>query len=164
MENNYLLAYAKCKQKVAYLEHHLETLIQKHEREVAELKNELQNPVVDWKRPQPRNMGRLLQAVCRVCDLTPGQLISPQRKRDYVVARHLFFYVGRHEMKLPWAKLGNYLTRDHSTAIWGGAQFESYLKLGYKMETKLYYECLGELADVVDVVEEIDLTEMEAGV
>jgi len=76
LETNYLLAYAKCRQKVAYLERHLETLIQKHEREITELKGELINPLIDWKKPQPRNMSRLCKAVCRVCDITPGQLVA----------------------------------------------------------------------------------------
>lgn len=162
-ETNYLLAYAKCKQKVAYLERHLEGLIAKHEREVSQLKQELINPVIDWKKPQPKNMGRLLQAVCKVCDLTPGQMISPQRKRECVIARHLFYYVGRHEMKMPWSKLGAYLTRDHSTALWGCAQFQNYLQMGYKMETQMYYDVLAELSDIVDIVEEVDLVKIQGG-
>ena len=31
LETNYLLAYAKCRQKVAYLERHLETLVKSHD-------------------------------------------------------------------------------------------------------------------------------------
>lgn len=160
-EINYLLAYAKCRQKVAYLERHLEALIQKYEREITDLKGELINPFIDWKKPQPRNMSRLCKAVCRVCDITPGQLMSPQRKRNYVIGRHLFFYVGRFEMQIPWSKLGGFLTRDHSTAIHGAQQFENYLKLGYKEETHLYYEVLAELADEVDIIDEKELAKIE---
>jgi chromosomal replication initiation ATPase DnaA len=161
LETNYLLAYAKCRQKVAYLERHLETLIQKHEREITELKGELINPLIDWKKPQPRNMSRLCKAVCRVCDITPGQLVSPQRRRNYVIGRQLFFYVGRYEMKIQWSKLAGFLCKDHSTGIHGADQFENYLKLGYKHETQLYYDVLAELADEVDVIEELELAEIE---
>jgi chromosomal replication initiation ATPase DnaA len=162
-ESNYLMAYAKCKQRVAYLERHLEALISKHEREVEKLKSELINPAIDWKKPQPRNLARLIQAVCVVCDLTPGQLISPTRRRELVTARHLFYYVGRHHMKQPWARLGSFLTRDHSTAIWGSAQYENYLKMGYKVETQMYYDLMAELGDEVGIVEEVDLTEIQGG-
>jgi hypothetical protein len=35
------------------------------------------------------------------------------------------------------------------------------LKLGYKHETQLYYDVLAELADEVDIIEEVELAEIE---
>lgn len=153
--NNYLLAYAQAKQKVAYLERHLESLLNKHEQEIALLKAELLAPVVDMRTAKPGSLTMLMQSVCLICDITPGQLMSPQRKRNFVTARHLFFYLGRYELKLPWVRLGNFLMRDHSTVIHGCKHYGQLLDLGYKLETQLYLDVKAMMQPNVAVIEDL---------
>ncbi len=64
--------------------------------------------------------------------------MSPSRERNIVTARHLFFYIARHEYNQSWAKMTRLLDRHHTSGMHGAAQYANYLNLGYKGETKLY--------------------------
>jgi hypothetical protein len=50
----------------------------------------------------------------------------------------LFFYIARHEYNQSWAKMTRLLDRHHTSGIHGATQYATYLKLNYKLETKLY--------------------------
>lgn len=137
-EIDYLVLYGKARQKIRALELQLERLITKHSHEMERLKSELNNPKIKSTFDKKDLINDLLLEVCKVTGTTAGQLMGPSRERDVVTARHLFWYIARHEYNFNWSKMTNLLDRHHSTAIHGAAQYANYLNFGYKGETKMY--------------------------
>lgn len=137
-EIDYLVLYGKTRQKVKALESQIERLITKHNIEVQMLKAELNNPAVKAAVSKKEVINDLLLAVCKVTNTTAGQLMGQSRERNIVTARHLFFYIARHEFNFSWAKMTALLDRHHTSGMHGAAQYANYLNLGYKGETKLY--------------------------
>lgn len=137
-EVDYLVLYGKTRQKVRALESQLERLIARHNIEIEMLKAELNSPKHKATFQKKDLITDLLLEVCKVTNTTAGQLMSPSRERNIVTARHLFFYIARHEYNQGWAKMTRLLDRHHSSGIHGAAQYANYLNLGYKGETKLY--------------------------
>lgn len=137
-EVDYLVLYGKTRQKVRALESQLERLIARHNIEVEMLKAELNSPKHKATFQKKDLITDLLLEVCKVTNTTAGQLMSPSRERNIVTARHLFFYIARHEYNQSWAKMTRLLDRHHSSGIHGAAQYANYLNLGYKGENKLY--------------------------
>lgn len=137
-EVDYLILYGKARQKIKALELQLERLITKHNIEVEMLKAELHNPKVKATFSKKEIINELLLTVCKVTNTTAGQLMGSSRERNIVTARHLFFYIARHEFNFSWAKMTGLLDRHHTSGMHGAAQYANYLNLGYKSETKLY--------------------------
>ena len=137
-EVDYLVLYGKARQKIRALELQLERLITKHSHEMERLKSELNNPKIKSTFDKKDLINDLLLEVCKVTGTTAGQLMSQSRERNIVIARHLFWYIARHEYNLSWAKMTRLLDRHHTSAMHGAQQFANYLNLGYKGETKLY--------------------------
>ena len=137
-EVDYLVLYGKTRQRVRALEQQLERLIAKHNVEVETLKAELNNPTRKATFQNKSVINDLLLEVCKATNTTAGQLMGPSRERNIVTARHLFFYIARHEYNQSWAKMTRLLDRHHTSGMHGAAQYANYLNLGYKGETKLY--------------------------
>ena len=137
-EVDYLVLYGKTRQKVRALEQQLERLIAKHNVEVETLKAELNNPTRKATFKNKSVINDLLLEVCKATNTTAGQLMGPSRERNIVTARHLFFYIARHEFNFSWVKITGLLDKHHTSGIHGAAQYATYLKLNYKLETKLY--------------------------
>jgi chromosomal replication initiation ATPase DnaA len=142
-ETDYLILYGKARRKITALEMRIDSLIERHEKEVQRLKLELLNPKVKAIHGDYESLiNRLLMTVCSVCNVTIGQMVSGARERNIVTARHLFFYIGRNEFNFHWTKLTRLLGMNHTSAIHGADQYAAYLKLGYKMEKRLYDEVM----------------------
>lgn len=140
---DYLVLYGKARRKITSLEMRIDSLIERHEQEVQRLKMEMQNPKVKAIYHDYESIiNRLLTNTCKVCNVTVGQMVSGARERNIVTARHLFFYVGRNEFNFHWTKLTRLLGMNHTSAIHGAEQYATYLKLGYKMEQKLFNEVM----------------------
>lgn len=137
-EIDYLILYGKTRQKVKALEAQIERLINRHNVEVEMLKAELNNPKYKLNFTKKELINELLLEVCKATNTTAGQLMSQSRERNIVIARHLFWYIARHEYNMSWAKMTRLLDRHHTSAMHGAQQFANYLNLGYKGETKLY--------------------------
>jgi chromosomal replication initiation ATPase DnaA len=137
-EVDYLVLYGKTRQKVRALESQLERLINRHSLEVEMLKAELNSPQHKAIFAKKELINDLLLEVCKATNTTAGQLMSPSRDRNIVTARHLFFYIARHEYNINWAKMTRLLDRHHTSGMHGAAQYANYLNLGYGLETKLY--------------------------
>ena len=137
-EVDYLILYGKTRQKVRALELQLERLIARHNIEVEMLKAELNSPQHKTLTAKKELINELLLEVCKVTNTTAGQLMGPSRERNIVTARHLFFYIARHEFNFSWVKITGLLDRHHTSGIHGATQYATYLKLNYKLETKLY--------------------------
>lgn len=137
-EPDYLVLYGQCRRKIAHLETQINKMVAKHNKEVETLKKELNYPKLVVNTGNISQPHKVLLTVCQVTNTTAGELMGETRNRTTVIARQLFFYVGRYEYNFNWATMSDLLGRHHSTAIHGSKRYSEFLELGYKQETKMY--------------------------
>jgi chromosomal replication initiation ATPase DnaA len=134
---DYYLKYLDATRKLSNTQKISESRIRELESEVNKLKIQLINPAT------PPNANRellaILKAVSEVSMVTPGDLVGPERKRSISVVRFCFMYIAK-EYEFTHAAIGRFVNRDHSTVIHGVNNYESWLELGYKYETRIYNE------------------------
>ena len=153
-EIKFALLYAQCRKRNKNLEKQVENLIYKYEKKIADLKAEIVSPKFKFKPKKQSNAANVLQAVCEITQLTPGELASTARQRELVTARHIFFHICRNHYQISWREMADILNRDHSTAINGEKQFGIYLSLGYRHESNLYFAVLAHLNGEAVILEE----------
>jgi ATPase involved in DNA replication initiation len=117
--------------------------IEKLNREIAELKAKIIQPIVMPKFDLA--MGDVLNIVSRVTQVFQDDIISHKRFRDMVTARALFCYICRVKMHKSLAYIGRFINRDHSTVIHLVNNYDNFLNMGYKDETIFYNECINRL-------------------
>jgi len=95
---------------------------------------DLENPI-DHNAP----LDEIARAVSTASGVTVSEMRSPNRERHNVIARQVFFYIGR-RAGFSWMKLGQYMLRDHSTAIHGYRQINDLMSLPKSnfIETQTY--------------------------
>lgn len=77
---------------------------------------------------RPLTIDDILDKVCDHYNVTPEQVNSKSRKRDYVLARQLSMYLAQKYTKMPASRIGKLVgNRDHSTVIHSCAQIEKRL-------------------------------------
>lgn len=60
---------------------------------------------------------KIIQHVCEYFGLLPADLLGKAQSRDRVVPRQIAMYFCRHELKLPFVKVGELFSKDHSTVM-----------------------------------------------
>jgi chromosomal replication initiator protein len=60
---------------------------------------------------------QIIQRVSEHFEIRPEDLLGEERTRDYVLPRHLAMYLCRKKLNLPYAKIGEVFSRDHSTVM-----------------------------------------------
>lgn len=76
----------------------------------------------------PLTIDDILDKVCGHYNVTPEQVNSKSRKRDYVLARQVSMYLAQKYTKMPASRIGKLVgNRDHSTVIHSCAQIEKRL-------------------------------------
>ena len=132
---DYYLKYLDTSRKFKHSQKLSESRIRELEQEVYKLKIQLINPAT------PPNANKellaILKAVSEVSMVTPGDLVGPERKRSISVVRFCFMYIAK-EYEFTHSVIGRFVNRDHSTVIHGVKNYESWLELGYKYETRIY--------------------------
>ncbi len=132
---DYYLKYLDKSRKLSNTQKVSESRIRELETEIQKLKIQLINPTT------PPNANRelvaILKAVSEVSMVTPGDITGPERKRSISVVRFCFMYIAK-EYDFTHAAIGRFVNRDHSTVIHGVKNYESWLELGYKYETRIY--------------------------
>jgi chromosomal replication initiation ATPase DnaA len=114
--------------------------IEKLNREIAELRAKIIQPIVMPKFDL--DLGDILNIVSRVTQVFQEDIISSKRHREIVTARALFCYICRNHLKKPFAHIGRFINRDHSTIIHLVNNYESYLEMQYEPETNYYNESI----------------------
>ncbi len=77
---------------------------------------------------RPLTIDDILDKVCDHYNVTPEQVNSKSRKRDYVLARQVSMYLAQKYTKMPASRIGKLVgNRDHSTVIHSCAQIEKRL-------------------------------------
>lgn len=76
----------------------------------------------------PLTIDDILDKVCSHYHVTPEQVNSKSRKRDYVLARQVSMYLAQKYTKMPASRIGKLVgNRDHSTVIHSCTQVEKRL-------------------------------------
>lgn len=60
---------------------------------------------------------KIIQNVCEYFGLLPEDLLGKAQSRDRVLPRQIAMYFCRHELKLPFVKVGDLFSKDHSTVM-----------------------------------------------
>ena len=137
---DYYPEYIVLKQRHERMKSVHDAKIEKLNREIAELRAKIIQPVVMPKFDL--ELGDVLTIVSRVTQVFQEDIISHKRHREIVTARALFSYICRIHLKKPFKHIGRYLNRDHSTIIHLVNNYDTYLQMQYKPETIFYNECI----------------------
>ncbi len=78
---------------------------------------------------RPLTLDDIVAYVCDVYRLSPDQLASKSRKRQYVLARNTAFLLARQHTELSLADIGSRFNRRHSTVVKGITALERHLAL-----------------------------------
>jgi chromosomal replication initiation ATPase DnaA len=132
---DFYLKYLDAARKLSNVQKMSESRIRELESEVNKLKIQLINPATPPNAN--REMLAILRAVSEVSMVTPGDITGPERKRPISIVRFCFMYIAK-EYEFTHAAIGRFVNRDHSTVIHGVNNYESWLELGYKYETRIY--------------------------
>lgn len=148
---DYLTEYQKERNKNARLSQDIVRMRDQYERQIAQLKDEIINPKVKFKTPlEVQNetavsrmdlMNHVLQCLCEITALTPGNILSRSREGDVVLVRHMYSFLLRRCYHFTFKQIGNKLGRDHSTIIHAVNTFESW-RVHDRHAKKLYKRAL----------------------
>lgn len=79
---------------------------------------------------RPLTVDDIIEKVCNHYNVTPSQVNSKSRKRDYVMARQVTMYLATKYTKMPASRIGKLVgNRDHSTVIHSCSQVEKRLQV-----------------------------------
>ncbi len=79
---------------------------------------------------RPLTVDDILEKVCTHYNVTPAQVNSKSRKRDFVMARQVSMYLATKYTKMPASRIGKLVgNRDHSTVIHSCSQVEKRLQV-----------------------------------
>jgi len=112
-----------------------------YNNQIKALKREIINPRVDFN-DNPNSWKEVLRAVCTTTELTPDEILCPSRKRASLYARHMFNFVCRKRLGMPWAEIGRIIHRDHSTAINSVKEFTNILYTDKEVQRQYAKVCV----------------------
>lgn len=148
---DYLSEYQKERNKNARLSQDIIRMRDQYERQIASLKDEIINPRIKFKTTSEiqnetavsRNdlMNEVLQCLCEISALTPGNILSRSREGDVVLVRHMYSFILRRCYHFTFKQIGDKLGRDHSTIIHAVNTFESW-RVHDRHARKLYKRAL----------------------
>lgn len=79
---------------------------------------------------KPLTLDDIVDTVCHHFNVTPTQVNSKSRKRDYVIARQVSMYFAQKYTKMPASRIGKLVgNRDHSTVIHSCGQVEQRMQI-----------------------------------
>ena len=80
----------------------------------------------------------IIESVCQHYNVTPANINSRSRKKDYVMARQVSIYLAQKYTKLPASRIGRLVGgRDHSTVIYSCNQVEQRIKVDKKFSSEI---------------------------
>lgn len=91
-------------------------------------------PVAD----NPLTVDEIIESVCQHYNVTPANISSRSRKKDYVMARQVTIYLAQKYTKMPASRIGRLVGgRDHSTVIYSCNQVEQRIKIDKKFSSEI---------------------------
>ena len=86
----------------------------------------------------PLTVDEIIESVCQHYNVTPANINSRSRKKDFVMARQVAVYLAQKYTKLPASRLGRLVGgRDHSTVIYSCNQVERRMKIDQKFLSEI---------------------------
>ena len=86
----------------------------------------------------PLTVDDILEKVCGHYNVTPKNVFSKSRKRDYVIVRQVSMYLAQKYTKMPASRIGQLIGgRDHSTVIHSCSTVEQRLKVDKSFSAEL---------------------------
>ncbi len=86
----------------------------------------------------PLTIDEIIESVCQHYNVTPANINSRSRKKDYVMARQVSIYLAQKYTKMPASRIGRLVGgRDHSTVIYSCNQVERRLKIDQKFSSEI---------------------------
>ena len=86
----------------------------------------------------PLTVDDILEKVCGHYNVTPQNVFSKSRKRDYVIVRQVSMYLAQKYTKMPASRIGQLIGgRDHSTVIHSCSTVEQRLKVDKSFSAEL---------------------------
>lgn len=73
---------------------------------------------------------RILQYVSEYFGIRPEDIVGKAQTRDCVLPRQIAMHFCRHELKLPYLKIGELFSRDHSTVMSSVKQIQNGMEMG----------------------------------
>ena len=87
---------------------------------------------------EPLTVDEIIESVCQHYNVTPANINSKSRKKDYVMARQVSIYLAQKYTKMPASRIGRLVGgRDHSTVIYSCNQVERRLKIDKKFSSEI---------------------------
>ena len=83
--------------------------------------------LIEKEKEQLLSPDRILQAVAEHYEIRSEDLIAKSQSRKYVVPRQIAMYLCRSLLKLPYMKIGDVFSKDHSTVMSSTKQIEQEL-------------------------------------
>jgi chromosomal replication initiation ATPase DnaA len=132
---DYYTKYLDVTRKLNSVQKINESRIRELEKEIHKLKIQIINPI---KAPiENKQMMEILQAVSEATMVTQHDIIGLERKRSISVVRYCFIYIAK-EYNFTLAEIARFVNRHHATVIHALGNYEHWLSVGYKYETKIY--------------------------
>ena len=86
----------------------------------------------------PLTVDEIIESVCQHYNVTPANINSRSRKKDYVMARQVSIYLAQKYTKMPASRIGRLVGgRDHSTVIYSCNQVERRMKIDEKFSSEI---------------------------
>ena len=86
----------------------------------------------------PLTIDEIIESVCQHYNVTPANINSRSRKKDFVMARQVAVYLAQKYTKLPASRIGRLVGgRDHSTVIYSCNQVERRMKIDQKFLSEI---------------------------
>lgn len=86
----------------------------------------------------PLTVDDIIESVCQHYNVTPANINSRSRKKDYVMARQVSIYLAQKYTKMPASRIGQLVGgRDHSTVIYSCNQVEQRIKIDKKFSSEI---------------------------
>ena len=87
---------------------------------------------------EPLTVDAIIESVCQHYNVTPANINSRSRKKDYVMARQVSIYLAQKYTKMPASRIGRLVGgRDHSTVIYSCNQVERRIKIDQKFSSEI---------------------------
>lgn len=125
--------------------------IRRYESEISSLKQKIKQLEEKIKNPfipkiHDASLEELLIIVANVTNQLPEDILGKVRLREYVIARHLLWYIAKTHLNYTLVKLAEYSShRHHSSIMHGIKQISDAIDMNFNPEKNLYIDIMNQL-------------------
>lgn len=86
----------------------------------------------------------VLKSVCEYYDVTAEQVISRNRKQDFIRPRHMYYHLAYSLTGRSFFQVGHFVERDHASVLYGHNKI--------RVQSELYKDIHQELDDLKNII------------